>query len=1591
MSDVDIGHIDSVLDELKLLATNMASDASLFKNNPWNRLDESLKLILELVTEVYADLDNVDSSSPLPRRGLDHHAVKNILTMVKPAREYLYGASIYDKTMKAAASAWLNLGLACLFLYVPDQPYDPALRQIVLHQLFIMQQDSLTSRLSDLRAFESKFTGQTHNWRIGMIQYELDHLGTQPENANVLRPNISQLDQIQGEYNSILSITNTLNQIEFDILDSEFIVATQSNISELMRRLNNNYRAYDDLLSPATGFLSVLQIGLQLTQLSHSSATQTENQILEYCKLTPFLGSPSWDLVVKETHPTILEHDLEIIWQHLRLLEASRAIHYGLLPNEAEVETIQYLFGSLYSHWKKELSEDQKKAAAQSSLYTYRGSATEDVEEEDHSIFPDYEQDAIGYEQAQRESGMLQSMCSKVTRLHDHIFHSNRDLSKVVRDLLGEAAPSIYNFWCAQNVSSYCTVSPSYWTSLLYVILDRAISQLQENSPSKDKYNFYFDPNLKEASRLVELVGRIQTRFQNIREAWPEQSTLGDVLQICSEAITFAHTEPIAKFLTKAEKLHITIYEWQSIASKEYSVSSLYDELTSLIVSWRQLELSTWARLLDAEMENCEDEANAWFFVAYEAVVMATESVDSVQAAEIYAQKLLETLEGYILNTTLGQYKSRLRLIRQMRSHLLVLPEIRNNVVANALTNFIAYYDRFQDVVNNTINSFRKPLENDLKDIIRLASWKDTNIQALRQSAKTSHRKLSKAVRKFREKLNQPVHSFLNSEITTDSTVNIQAIQPDIEPSIFVDESADEAYKKYSEDADNRPTRVKNAVKTASTMRLVVENRIHCFSIAISLKDFIAEHTDLILRLSKQTPSQLTEKNKEYVKDLARQKRKTLKDILEYLKRMGIKRNLSTDTLSKQDSLPTILASTPPISNIYKDTSDADLHLHRILQLMPQARGVMREHSSDLSTEEVIRCLGYLEGLLELVLNQRRALANFASSVKSLNEPIHFAKSLWNPAEYQVFKDKRPQTNHPNVQETLVCLEAMLTVAGDIIEAQERLGNLDFSPVLSTLQQLKVEIKELLGAVNGLPSLPLSFTTSQHEYLREKVVKTLPTVAARINECIDRFPTIESTLSHVLHWATVPIECSSTDSQRSNHSPTISGNMETMMYYCIDKILISMQRWENLLSSKQEGSEGSAWFKIQQDRMTRALDILNVNIIIKSLYNVIDSVSNGHLIGSAALLHTTLPILLQYQSNCQTILSKYSEMHATTAALLAFLSHNFVRIGKQGFCTPPEKTGGDQNDVNEKLEAGTGLGEGEGAEDISKDIQDDEDLEDLAQQPDQGDKQDEIDDEKDAVNMDGQEMEGQMGDREQEESSNEGADSEEDDNIEDEVGDVDDLGPDTIDEKLWDESGNEDSSRKESEKGKGTVNENEKVAAQEQEESDAKDKQNDDITDGDEEMAGAEEAEQVDQGDTEQMDPHVQESEKLDFPDDMGMDDESALSDNDDAQSIDDSMAGSDDMNADDEADAASEMRDETHRSTEDEGSLEDGEGEDEKEKGEDNEPDRFTGSDLENEEQEDSQEIPEHDNNLNSLADQKNGKFEFIHTNAVTYSLYRT
>ena len=1477
--EVQLLQLDRFEIELHTLSQQLTLDSGRVTQDQEAALDRLYRVIRDQLIETHADLLTESTE----------HAL--LSTTIPEAYRDLLEEGVADLHQVQAgridAAAWIQLSLFGLQLYVPNYPHDPALRPMVERGIFQKEKALMLSALAALRQFQLDFTGEQTSFRIRQVEDAIQRMGAEPPVPEIVRPEVSELDDLQGEFANLLSTIQPLTARSMSIEDAVQDVTLQQNISRIIQRLTKGYRAYDDITDTAVGFLTCLAIGLVLgkKEIEDNISSAVSESLAYISRETPFFGRSE---AVTDSASLLqnIERGLsqgysaiDIRWHALHMLSILRGTDSALMASPFARNMLHDLFSSLYSEWKTKLLEDQEKEAIRTDLYTYRNMDDEN-DEEDPTLFPDYETEQEEQEKPPPAPSNARDKAIRLANMHAELFVQSCDASGSIKTLLG---------WCASElnlVSHKGSHGTKHENALpaIYLGLEKRVEALSFSEPGKN-YNFYFDANLSEAKRLIALIHRIQARYRLIRNIWPEHQTLSDVLRTCDEALEFRHVDPVAKFITKAEKLYTYMYEWQKVASKEYSTATVFDDLTKLLVSWRQLELTTWAKLFDLEEAKFCDDAKSWFFVAYETVIAAVESIEGEKDIKAHARDLLKSLESFFEATTLGQYEQRIKLLQSLRQHVWMrMQDVESfRVIHTALENFLAYYSRLEMPVHEAIAKGRQGLEKEIKDVIKLASWKDTNIEALKQSAKTSHRKLSKQVRKFRALLNQPVSGLVSSGFPDHSHAHEVVVMPSV--LIAANAEALELCASSVPGWVSRPTRFRNVGVTVSMMRNLSTASSESVDGASYINEFIADLTLSMTELQKATPATLTEENKDSIQHLKTQKRKLYADTMRELRQMGVNYNLSVDSLSKQDELSKILSTIPLVHDRGSFGSAGEYYLHKALNTMPQVRAIYKEHSGDLTANDVNKSIGYLEGLLYMTIRQRGVLSQFTQSLQAIQTPMSLIAEVCQSAvsqlswasidQVQATRDSQPQ---------LRWLAVMLRTGTDIIAAQSKLGKTnELDGLLRSMREWTSEISGLADLLDDLPQLPALIVAKEHQVLNGIIASQLKQLQAVFKDWLNDSDIARSILKHIQPFLFQSSKSASTSPSRRDRISMEEYGRD--VFSALDLILGSVQDVEAALKSMPTSAEDAAWLVKEERALSAALDSLHASQITDALQHLMQNLQFlydcENLSAIAAMFVSIRPILDQYLASHKYLVKRVDALHAATASLLLRLQKSFIQVGSQGFCQPPDKSNKQESGKDEKLESGTGLGEGEGAEDISKDIGDDEDLDELAQEK-KGEREGSIEEEEDAVDMGDQDMEGeteQVGDKEDkgDESGNEG-----DEDVQSEVGSVDDLGPSAVDEKMWDEGGKEDDAKeKESKDDVGTENQDEQVASDQKEKKEGnpdegeereEQEKNDGEGEEDEEMEGEDQDENVGAGEPEQMDPHAKEEETLDLPEDLNID-----------------------------------------------------------------------------------------------------------------------
>lgn len=1404
--------------------------------------------------------------------------------------------AVYD-----TASALVQLAVILLWLFVPDKPFDPSMSLVVERERHQHRVNELNLKSEAIVLFEQAFSGSSTNLRGELVKAELRRLGSAPPPSSVTRPEASEISILHGEFQSIIRSVldrnpeKLINSTKKGPENERMRKLLRDNIWQLSKRLRTHYRSYDDVTILVVRFLQILDLGLSLG--SSPIHAQDETALIQtVCQSTPFLGasgpsnlSPEAGLVGHKA-----KHATDSWFHALSSLRLSETMQPGIIHSRSGRESLLRIVEQFYILWKTKLQEDQEEHARKNELYHFKGS-WEDSEEVDtnelNQMFPTYEEGA-DEDQNLPSATDPKAISSRLADLHAKLFES-LDSERVLLEYVKQSAILLGSIWSESNPSSSPMAAKDQMSAIFLLLEDDLVKRTTSSAQS---YNFYTDQNLAEAKKLLSLTRSIQARFAQIQSAWPEHAVPADVVSFCKEIYEFKHTEPVAKFLTKVEKLHSLVHEWQLVASREYSAVSFYDELTSLIISWRRLELSTWAKLLDLEKVKCEQDVSSWWFIAFEALIRAPIQIAESGQVDLndHVQEVIITLEQFTHSTTVGQYSVRLRLIKNFRSllSLYVLDHPPLKQLVSALDNFLGHYTQFEPVITKLLNDKRLAHEKDIKEQIQLASWKDTNIVALRESAKRSHVKLFKLVRKFRNDLNLPVQQILSQDMPEKEEDLLPTSNQLINSSGNVPEALAICAKGKFWSA--RPPRFTNPEGTVKSMLHMYTSIPDEFDVGNDLSGFVQFFVESIKEYRSQTPKVLTEDNKADVQHLKGQKRRFYADTLRQLYEMGIKRNASTDLIEAQGSVAKVLATCPAFPGheaLTQLTENCDIYFYRLLDLIPRARESSRSYSEELSNVEVSRSLGSMEHLLSMIRKQRNAVSPALIELGTFQSTIAKVSNLWKSGGPSILKSSPHAVNEKRgVATTVSWLVPTLGIASTIAQLHSKFSEIPSTNIANGMRTWQDTFSRLRQSIKHLPELPTGVTSRLDQHTLKEAASSLGQLKLDIAKWARERPDLTFVLDQILPWTNIQVDSAKLEPAGG---VVAMDEFDSSLTSAADKILVSLQKLKEvpaLITATGSLSRSDEFF-------TRALKSAHLTDITKSLDTVLESLhrvqeqSDAGMPLAVALLASLMPIMNKYYDISQDIVGRFLRVHRETCKTSYVLAKTFVRVSSEGFCSPHEES--NEEGQTGKLESGTGLAEGEGAEDISKDVGDDEDLSELAQQEQQEGAGEDMDKSKDAVNMDQDELKGEEGEQEEKEDKekDESGDEGDEGDIDEEVGSVNDLDTSAIDEKMWDGGHDEQQKETENEEGKGASESDQQTAAPEQKEGEKgeegeKEGEGEGENEEEEEEAPDEEGEAVGREDMDVTDPQAQEQEALDLPeemqldgDDKGMDDEDLGSD----------------------------------------------------------------------------------------------------------------
>ena len=1407
--------------------------------------------------------------------------------------------NIQDQSIKYTGAAILNFFAGCLSLYVPDQHFDPAIRSQVEHERHATEMEGLTRRIKSLIHYEQVSVGQTSSFRIAYEQSRLQVLQSQTLPPLVWRPDTSALSHLQRDFDSIdrniISRLQCANKnagpVEYNQIGKETAQLLRQNISSSISRIGSfsDRLAYSDILRPLVAMLRGLDAGLSMVTITDSESSNCAAEIRAVCQFTPLMHlRPETLQILKCGHVrNSASTSIDLQTSLLQLIVLKVIIETRIDTQDSDL--IMKAFQNLYSIWKNQLNQEQAESAKRSATYRYRGGQQEaesSEEQEFEELFCVYPENLMSSTPKPLRKVNQQVLSQKVAQLHRNIFSLDQDPVAMISSMLEQASAKVVEI---SRFLPAMSVSPVPTDALLAAVIARLGDHFEDataRTTQDSKASFYHDPDVFELKRLVDIIGLVRARFLVLEDVWPEHETIKEVLRCTNEMLYVSHSAPLASMIGRVEQMHAAVHQWQSVASSQFSVQSLCDDLTALLISWRRLELLTWSRLLDEEDKASAQRVDSWWFVAYEAIVVAPMSLlENEGDLQGHAESLFGTLEEFMSTCAKGQFDGRLRLLndfcRLLESRESSFPQI--TIFSNTVANCVKYYGNFISLVQGDLQKKRESLEKDLKEILLLASWKDTNVDALRESAKRSHHKLFKVVKKYRDILAESSQVILSQDFPCLYPGHKKvSLGHSSVSSALQDESALLLCSLRLPDWASRPGRFLDAKMTAKKMQTMCALPQEAINPAEVLRVFTENLTNDIKALQNATPPTWTKENEDQIKYLKARKRKLFAETLKSIRQMGFRSNLNSKAQEGQETISKVLSRTPTDLTGERKAQPlpSDLHFYKILNLLPKLKVRARNHTEDLNSGEVSRVMGLLESALHTIIQERVIMSSSTSDHVRLEVLIQKMHVLWVPDAYQLeaLANRSPESIDDS-KNLVAWLQPIIRTAIKIISKHGKMADMDHGFVVQRMEDWLLRLAEHAQDLVRLPNLPAQVTSSSHRAVHETLKSSILKLRQEVKILTERHPHLGFIMKQIEIWTA--LKSNNTDRSCTGDYFVLSvQDLDKHMSQVLDSILVAMQKAKTAITNFPSNEEEQNWLFLAETSIVDTLKALRGSQICALLDRVL--INLGHLDSSndenirlaGAMLATTLPIIRQYQAIQSAFLLRFKSAHEEMCKLGAVLAENALHLFSHGFCSPEKASKGDV-EQGQKMEGGIGLGEGEGAEDISKDIEDDEDLTELAQNSARGKDKTGTEEQKDAVNMDCEELESEIGGvtaNEDDETPQDGDGSEQDD-LNEELGDVDELDPTAVDEKTWDgeEKQKKDGRDKESSKEAATLRKDDRHVGERADEQTREDQQGSEVADNASD-AGLGEDDIVKQHDPTQLDPRVEKDINLDLPPEIDFD-----------------------------------------------------------------------------------------------------------------------
>ncbi|CAN8018551.1 unnamed protein product [Ixodes persulcatus] len=1190
-----------------------------------------------------------------------------------------------------------------------------------------------------------------------------------------------------------------------------------------VRRLRLEHPTFRDLCYPFLCGLAQMAQGIRVLATLASSRSCTSKDTRRELVLCQGLMFPTGmspkavsDLLCSSQASTLASSGSQ---QLLLLRSALLELVNGRLSDHAG--TMQWLraarpvFGQLVHAWQQNEEEERQKQEKERSLYQYRCHAGEPSQEEldeqqRRALFPCYaeefeeEKDVLETKEqpcAVPPAAFGDKEASEVWRCHAVLADPGKPLGSVdwlgalelrcraLRESVRQLGPSLDPQLDLELLGSHMV---SCWS------LEQRLRAPEKNAAEEAvkgrQFDLYHDGVLEEMALCERPLRCIMARAEALLEQFPGHPGLTRLLQVCKRVLSLEVSSPLMRVLQGLEMLLVVGQEWENGAHRNISLSAELNEITQLVVRWRKLELQGWSRCLDSVQQKRRDgQARWWFFLHQLLAPLIQKSKSSLD--DKTRQRVGDELVRFLGECRLGDLESRLDLVWPFLHEALA----SGAPLRGLLFNLCHFYGQYLPVVQARIQRDREPIEKKLKEYVRIVRWKDISFWAIKQTVEKSHRVLHSHMKDFQLVLDQEAScTFEAPPQRQEEDGERGSLFLDLKPRQFLGPvpSKEDGVPRYARRMRQLLGRV---LRNDALAELTLELDQLAGQVVATVLDF--EKQDAMLGRPGPKGDPEADKRRQQARLAQQLKRKALADLLKALAQLGLShrkgqlRGATPRSMLEAPALELSATLRDGAAGAALESNWQGCHSYYYRSVAGLSTLAASCPSKELDPQLMDRCCGFAAHLATLAVEDRtrscEVLANL-EKLRALSTSVELAAK--GPLPPQTFLDHWKGKVAATLSQAAVQLDQVLVLlrawprdeAAPVQATELAVGRLQAH--LAPLEQCARLLA--LPATRGLLGHP------EPDLLKA----TVQQLAALSRDARQSSDALCPPLARHLWALAEPLDVLAGDWAQAR-APNPDGEAPPSDALA-RRLLVAVQRLHGHLGGAPGDPALGPHLTLLRDNLQEAFVRMDLERTCKLTGRLVRHLHrHGVDENSSRACDAVVPLLRQYLGACRYLASLQLAAHRSGLKLLHILASLFSTLAKKGLCLPEEwreeleREGAPEL---QELEDG-GLGEGEGAKDVSDRIESQDQLEGTRseQKEEPEEEQRAPKDEEHGVEMtedfeapaqDPEEGEGEEGDESEEEDKDE---------LDDQMGDV--QGDDQLDQELWDKEEQEESKEEEEE------------------------------------------------------------------------------------------------------------------------------------------------------------------------------------------------